>query len=79
MKQKIIGAKAHGISRTFYRVFPHVKTGANLACEVLLHEIESRMDYCLANDKPFPRVFFCKLMEDPKTQLRLFMPFVSIW
>ena len=61
VKQKIIGAKQHGISRTFYRLFPHVKGGANLACEVLLHEIERRLDYCLENDLPFPRYLFLQI------------------
>jgi hypothetical protein len=31
VKQKIIGAKQHGIARTFYRLFPHVKV------ELMLH------------------------------------------
>ena len=55
MSQKITGAKQHGIARTFYRTFPHISTGANLACEVLLREIERRMDYSIENDVPFPR------------------------
>lgn len=58
LKQKIFGAKQHGIARSFYRTYPHVRSGANLACEVILLEIERRMDYCLKNDKPFPKVFF---------------------
>jgi hypothetical protein len=55
MKQKIIGSKQHGFSRTFYRFYPHIKSGTNMACEVLLHEIERRMDYCIENDQLFPR------------------------
>ena len=31
MKQKIVGAKQHGFSRTFYRLYPHVQGGANRA------------------------------------------------
>jgi hypothetical protein len=61
VKQKIYGAKQHGISKTFYRFFPHVESGANMSSEVLLHEIERRMDYCLAHDKPFPRVLFLQI------------------
>ena len=57
--------QAHGISRTFYRVFPHVKAGANLACE-------SRMDYCLTNDKPFPRVFFLQIDGGPENTAKTF-------
>ena len=39
VKQKIMGAKQHGFSRKFYRLFPHVQSGANVAIEVLLHEV----------------------------------------
>lgn len=61
LKQKIVGAKQHGFSRSFYRAYPHIKSGANMACEVLLREIESRMDDCIENDLPFPRVLFLQL------------------
>ncbi len=73
VKQKIIG-----VSRTFYRIFPHVKGGAILACEVLLHEIESRMDYCIANDIPFARHIFLQIDGGPETHLKLFILFVNI-
>jgi len=61
MKQKIIGAKQHGFSRTFYRLYPHVQSGANTACEVLLHEIEKRIDHCTKNKLPFPRHLLLQL------------------
>ena len=51
VKQKIMGAKQHGLSRTFYRLFPHVQGGANVACEIVLHEVERRMDYCITISK----------------------------
>lgn len=72
VKQKIIGAKQHGISRTFYRFFPHVKSGANLACEVLLHEIERRMEYCIANDIPFARILFLQIDGGPENTSKTF-------
>lgn len=72
LKQKIVGAKQHGFSRTLYRVFPHVKSGGNLACEVLLHEIESRIDYCLANGKPFPRKLYLQIDGGPENTAKHF-------
>ncbi len=35
VKQKIMGAKQHGISKSFYRLFPHIPGGCNLAIEVV--------------------------------------------
>ena len=61
MKQKIIGAKQHGIARSFYRIYPYIKSGANVACEVLLHEIERRLQWCLTNNIPFARVLLLQL------------------
>ena len=72
VKQKIIGAKQHGLSRTFYRLFPHVKSGANIACEVLLHEIERRMDHCIANNLPFPRHLFLQIDGGPENTSKTF-------
>ena len=57
VKQKIMGSKQHGFARSFYRTFPHVDGGTNLAIEVVMHEIEARLDDCLQNDKLFPRYF----------------------
>ena len=72
LKQKIIGAKQHGISKTFYRTYPYIKSGANLACEVLLREIESRMNWCKANNKKFPRVLFVQIDGGPENSSRTF-------
>lgn len=66
IKQKIVGAKQHGIGRSFYRLFPHIKSGANVACEVLLHEIERRLDHCLLHDVPFPRILYLQLDGGPE-------------
>ena len=51
MKQKIIGAKQHGFSRSLYRFFPHIDGSSNMACQVVLEEINRRMDHCIANGK----------------------------
>jgi hypothetical protein len=61
VKQKIMGAKQHGLSKTFYRFFPHVLSGGNMSCEILMHEIERRMHYCLTKDKPFPLVLYLQI------------------
>jgi len=72
LKQKIIGAKQHGFSRTFYRAFPHVSGGSNLAIEVLLQEIEKRMEYCLANNKLMPDVLFLQIDGGPENTSKTF-------
>ena len=72
LKQKIIGTKQHGFSRTFYRAFPHVSGGSNLAIEVLLQEIEKRMEYCLANNKLMPDVLFLQIDGGPENTSKTF-------
>jgi len=72
VKQKIIGAKQHGFSRTFYRLFPHVRSGANTACEVLLHEIERRMDHCKLKKLKFPRHLFLQIDGGPENSSKTF-------
>jgi hypothetical protein len=72
LKQKITGAKQHGISKTFYRSYPHVNSGANLACEVLLHEIEHRLNDCIKNDKMFPRHAFLQIDGGPENTAKTF-------
>ena len=62
VKQKIMGAKHHGISKSFYRTFPHIPGGCNLAIEVVMNEIEHRMDHCLTNDSYFPRYLLLYLL-----------------
>ena len=61
VKQKIMGAKQHGISKSFYRTFPHISGGCNLAIEVVMNEIEQRMDLCIRNDVCFPRYLFLQI------------------
>ena len=61
VKQKIMGAKQHGISKSFYRVFPHIPGGCNLAIEVVMNEIEHRMDRCISNNECFPRYLFLQI------------------
>lgn len=72
LKQKITGAKQHGLYRSFYRTYPHVKSGANLACEVLLREIEARMDYCKDNNKPFPKCLLLQVDGGPENASKTF-------
>jgi hypothetical protein len=72
LAQKIIGAKQHGISRTFYRSYSHIKTGTNLACEVVLREIDARMDYCKENNKPFPKCLLLQVDGGPENASKTF-------
>ena len=61
VKQKITGAKQHGISKSFYRTFPHIPSGCNLAIEVVMNEIEQRMDLSIYHDLCFPRYLFIQI------------------
>jgi hypothetical protein len=61
VKQKIMGAKQHGLSKSFYRLFPHISGGCNLAIEVVMNEIEQRMDRCITHDEYFPRYLFLQI------------------
>jgi hypothetical protein len=72
IKQKIIGAKQHGFSRTFYRFYPHVQSGSNMACEVLMHEIERRMDHCIENGGEFPRHLYLQIDGGPENASKTF-------
>lgn len=72
LKQKIIGAKQHGFGKSFYRVFPHIKGGANVACEVLLHEIEKRMLDCKTNDLTMPQILFLQIDGGPENISKTF-------
>jgi len=56
-KQMIMGLKQYGFTHSFYRIFPHVDGRTNLAIEVVMSEIEVRLDDCLQNGKLFPRNF----------------------
>lgn len=59
--QHIMGAKQHFFSKSFYRTYSHISSGTNLACHVLLREIERRQDYCLATGEPMPRTLFLQI------------------
>jgi hypothetical protein len=72
LKQKIIGAKQHGFARTFYRAIPHVASGTNLAIEVLLHEIEKRMEFCKLNNISMPDVLFLQIDGGPENTAKAF-------
>jgi len=72
LKQKIIGAKQHGFARSFYRTFPHVSSGSNVAIEVLLHEIEKRMQHCKETGKTMPDVLFLQIDGGPENTSRAF-------
>ena len=72
IKQKIVGAKQHGFSRTFYRTYPHVASGTNLAIEVLLQEIEKRLLHCQENGKPMPDVLFLQIDGGPENTSKSF-------
>ena len=72
MKQKIMGAKQHGFAKSFYRTFPHIPSGTNVAVEVLLHEIEKRMKYCVKNNKPFPLILYLQIDGGPENTSKTF-------
>ena len=82
LTQHIEGVKCHGRWRNFYRTFPHVDTGADLACHVWLIEVVKLIDHCRANNEPFPKV--CLLQIDGgsentnKTLMSLAQLFVKI-
>jgi hypothetical protein len=78
IKQKIVGAKQHGVSKTLHRLFPHIKGGANVACEVLLHEIERRIEYCIANNISFARTLLLQIDGGPENTSTVFTHYVSI-
>jgi hypothetical protein len=75
LKQKIVGAKQHGFSRTFYRTFPHVSSGSNVAVEVLTREIERRMDYCKIKGKVMPNWLFVQIDGGPENTSKTFYAF----
>jgi len=75
LKQKIIGVKQHGKSKTFYRAFPHVKGGANITCEILLREIENRMMKCKASGETFPQILFLQVDGGPDNNSKTFYGF----
>ena len=53
-------------------MFPHIKSGSNVACEVLLHEIERRQNYYISNGIPFPRVLLLQIDGGPENTSKTF-------
>jgi hypothetical protein len=75
VKQKIMGAKQHGIAKTFYRFFPHINSGSNMAIEVVVQEIERRVDHCLKNDLEFPLYLYLQVDGGPENTSKTFYCF----
>lgn len=72
LKQKIMGAKQHGFRKSFYRTYPHVCSGSNIACEVVLHEICKRMKYCKDTNQVMPNILFLRIDGGPENTSKTF-------
>jgi hypothetical protein len=72
LKQKIVGAKQHGFARSFYRAFPHIASGTNIAIEVVLHQIEKRMEDCKRTNKLMPDVLYLQIDGGPENTSKTF-------
>ena len=59
--QHIQGVRHHGLWDNFYRTFPNIGGGGNLAIEVLLREILLHMEHCRTNNMHFPRILFLQV------------------
>jgi hypothetical protein len=66
LKQKVVGAKQHGFSKSFYRLFPLVSGGTNVACEVVMYEIERRMKHSLKDNLVMPDQLFLQIDGGPE-------------
>lgn len=77
LKQKIMGAKQHGFRKSFYRTYPHICSGSNLACEVLLHEIHKRMLYCKTTNTVMPNILFLQIDGGPENTSRTFYGLIT--
>ena len=75
LKQKIVGAKQHGLSKSFYRAMSHIQTGTNLAIEVLVQEIIYRLEHCIATDTTFPRWLHLQIDGGPENTAKEFYAF----
>jgi len=75
LKQKVIGAKQHGFSRTFYRTFPHVASGSNITIEVLTREIEKRMEHCKKKNTTMADCLFLQIDGGPENTSKTFYAF----
>ncbi len=75
LKQKIIGAKQHGFARSFYRTYPHVSSGTNIAIQVLESEITKRMEHCKKTNTLMPQVLYLQIDGGPEnTSNRCIIP-----
>lgn len=72
IKQKIVGAKQHGFRKSFYRTFPHISGGTNVAIEVLCHEIYKRMKYCKDSNIIMPNVLYLQIDGGPENTSKTF-------
>ena len=72
-KQHITGVKQHYCWKTFYRNFQHVQGGTNLAIDILLREVYSRMEYCIANNLPFPKTLLLQIDGGSENTSKAFM------
>jgi hypothetical protein len=61
VSQHIQGVKHHGFCKSMYRSYPHVVSGFNLNCHVILSEIFRRMKHCHDNGIMFPTELFIQV------------------
>jgi hypothetical protein len=78
VQQHIQGAKQHGFAKTFYRTFPHVKNGGNLAMTCLLDEIISRAKYCRKHNLDFPSILLLQVDGGPENTSKAFFAFLEL-
>jgi hypothetical protein len=76
LKQKIVGAKQHGFSRSFCRTFPHISCGSNVAIEVLAYEIEKRVEFCTQNNLEMPEILYLQIDGGPENTSKVFYAFL---
>ena len=78
VQQHIQGAKQHGFAKTFYRTFPHVRSGGNLAITCILDEIISRGRFCMETGEDFPTVLFLQIDGGPENTGKAFLAFLEL-
>jgi len=78
VQQHIQGAKQHGFAKTFYRTFPHVKNGGNLAMTCILDEIISRAEHCHEHALDFPTVLLLQVDGGPENTSKAFFAFLEL-
>ncbi len=77
LKQKIIGAKQHGFARSFYRTYPHVSSGTNIAIQVLESEITKRMEHCKKTNTLMPQVLYLQIDGGPENTSKSFYAYID--